>query len=119
MENVKTLPSLISAGARSVSTMHDRMAAQNLNMGQVYYERIVADYEGEEVSDEALKLAEDAATKHGMTLDEYARYTANAVDKAFAAEWMPLQEYKEILTEVQKFKPKSAGLLLSPLRTPP
>jgi len=107
-ENLKALPKLISAGATAVSTMHDRVAAENLKFGQIYYERIVADYEGEEVSDKALQIAEDAAAKHDMTLDEYAKFTANAVDVAWEAEWMPLQEYKQILTEVQKFKPKSA-----------
>ncbi|KKN01926.1 hypothetical protein LCGC14_1122770, partial [marine sediment metagenome] len=107
-EATKSIPPLVSTGIEGISRMHDRLDAQNLSMGMVFLDRIASDYENVELGEDAEALIDEAAAKHDMTADEYAKYAATAVDVAFDLELDSLEEYSEIIERVQLFKPKSA-----------
>ncbi len=107
-ESTKSIPPLVVTGIEGISRMHDRLEAQNLSMGMVYLDRITSDYENVELGEDAEGLAEDAAAKHGLTVEEYSRYVASAVDVAFDSERDSLEEFSAIMKEVQSFKPESA-----------
>jgi hypothetical protein len=107
-ETWKQLPAQIGSGARMKSAATDRMAAENTTIGGLYLESLQEQYVSGEVSEGASRMAEDAASKHGMEPEQYAEYVAGQIDAATAEEFASMEDYQAAREQIEAVKPQSA-----------
>ncbi len=96
----------IATGYQITSSVKDRIKAQETSLGALYFKTIADNFE--DLSDDAKGVIEAAGATYNMNVDEYIAFTAEQVDRATEQEQFYLDEYAQIITEVQAFKPKSA-----------
>lgn len=106
---VSSIPSQIRTGLQLNADTIKRIEEQDLSIGQVYLERLNADLESdEETREKAGEILDEAAAKYGMQSEDYMKYTGQMVDLLTANERDSLDEYSDIIENVQSFKPRSA-----------
>lgn len=106
---VGSIPSQITAGLELNKDTAERIAQQDIRLGQLYLEGIEATFEG--TGEGGKKIVEAAAEKHGMDPESYAKYTAQMVDMLTDNERSSLGRYADIIDEVQSVRPETEGWL--------
>ena len=105
-ETLKNLPGRVFTGAKAASDMHNRLALQEQQLGELFLERAAA--ESKELSPEAHKVLDESAAKYGMDRTQYANFVAETVDKAWEDEEATLKEFAQIQEDIAKYKPEGA-----------
>jgi hypothetical protein len=103
----KSIPIRVWSGAKAQAAAHDRLAAQEATLGQMHLEKLAATYENE-TGDQAKKMVEDAAAEYGMTVTDYAKFTAQRIDQAVASEMTNLAAVKKAQDDIAAARPESA-----------